>query len=99
MNGTFNISLKTPMGQKNGTLTLIDENGTFSGSLYALGKENPIRNGKSSGKNFEFEGTLRAGIMGKIDYTAQGTVIGDVLQATAKTKFGEMQINGTRVKK
>lgn len=95
MNGTFKISLKTAMGPKSGSITFVDKNGVLSGSLYALGNKIPIRNGKSDGDNFSFDGTLNTGF-GKIEFTAKGTISGDVLQAIARTKYGVMQINGTR---
>lgn len=95
MNGTFKISLKTPMGIKNGAVTLVDKNGVLTGSLRALGNEIPICNGKSSGNTFEFDGVLKTGF-GKIEYKVKGTIIGNVLEATAKTKYGLMQIKGTR---
>jgi hypothetical protein len=96
MNGTFKVSLSTPMGLKSGTISSVDENGVLSGSLHALGSENSFRNGKTSGNTFEFTGALKMGF-GKIEYDAKGTITGDILQATAKTKFGMMKINGTRV--
>ncbi len=97
MNGTFNISLNTPMGLKSGTIILIDNNGVLSGSLRALGKENPIVRGIANGNTFEIEGFVKTGF-GKIEYSANGTIIKDILEANAKTKFGIMKISGTRVK-
>jgi hypothetical protein len=96
MNGTFKVSLSTPMGVKNGTISFLDNNGVLSGSLRALGKENPFRNGKANGNTFEFNGSLKIGF-GEIEYVANGTITGDALLATAKTKFGLMKINGSRV--
>ena len=96
MNGTFKISLATPMGRKNGTISLAEEDGALVGSLRALGHENPIKNGKVSGNNFEFSGALKTGF-GKIEYSAVGMINGDILTANAKTKYGIMKINGTRI--
>jgi len=96
MNGTFKINLSTPMGMKSGTISLTEEDGKLIGSLRALGHDNPIKNGKVSGNSFEFAGVLNTGF-GKIEYSAQGNINGDALSATAKTKFGVMKINGTRV--
>jgi len=55
-----------------------------------------IKNGKVSGNSFEFDGSIKTGF-GKIEYSATGMVNGDILDATAKTKFGVMKISGIRV--
>jgi hypothetical protein len=96
MNGTFKVSMSTPLGLKSGTISFVDEDGCLSGSINALGNENPLMNGKSSGNDFEFDGVLKTGF-GKIDYTAKGTISGDKLQATANTKYGTMKIIGKRL--
>jgi len=96
-NGAFKITLSTPMGLQSGIVHFIDDNGVLSGSLRAMGNENPFANGRTNGSSFEFTGSLKT-LFGKIDYTARGAVTGDTLQATAVTKFGLMQINGNRVK-
>ena len=95
MNGTFKVNLTTPQGPKSGTINFVDENGVLSGSLHALGHENPFKNGITDANTFEFTGTLKTGFI-KIKYTAKGTITGDTLQATAKTQFGLMEISGTR---
>jgi hypothetical protein len=96
MNGSFKISLSTPLGTKKGTISFIDENGSVSGYIDALGSKNLFKDVKTSGDSFEFKGTLKIGY-NKFDYIAKGTVTGDILKATAVTKFGNMKISGTRV--
>ena len=96
VNGTYTISMSTPLGMKTGTLILTEENGILTGSIRALGKNNPITNGKYNKNEFEFSGTLNT-MLSKIKYTAKGTINGDTLQATADTKYGVMNINGSRV--
>lgn len=96
MNGTFKVSLSTPIGTKNGILILIDQNGVLSGSIRAMGSENPFSGGKANGDSFEFSGVLKAGFS-RFEYTASGTVTGDTLKATAHTKYGVLKITGTRV--
>ena len=96
INGTYKISMSTPMGPKSGSITFIDKDGVLSGYIRALGSENPFKNGKSSGNSFEFDGILKI-LFRRFEYTAKGTITGDVLKATATTKFGIMEIEGTRV--
>lgn len=96
MNGSYKISMSTPIGPKNGTITFIDNNGSLSGYIRALGTENRFKDGKANGDSFEFSGTLKI-LFNRFEYTARGTVTGDTLKATANTKYGVMQINGTRI--
>jgi hypothetical protein len=96
MNGTFKVTMSTPMGPKSGRISFMDQNGVLSGSIRFMGNENPFRNGKTSGNNIEFRGALNVGFS-RFGYTARGTVTGDTLAATANTQFGVMQISGTRI--
>jgi hypothetical protein len=96
MNGTFKVSLSTPIGIKNGIIHFINQNGVLSGSIRAMSSENPFSGGKTNGDSFEFSGILKAGFS-RFKYTATGTVAGDTLKATAHTKYGTMKITGTRV--
>lgn len=95
MNGTYNVTLHTPIGVKNGTITFFNKNEMLNGSIRTMGNTSFFMNGKTHGNSFEFSGILNAGFF-RISYTAKGTVIGDVLKAVASTKIGTFQINGTR---
>jgi hypothetical protein len=95
MSGTFNVTMRTPMGPTSGVLTLADESGTLSGSIRTMGSTSYFRNGKADGNSFEFSGILNAGFF-NFRYTVRGTVDGDVLKAVAITDSGTFQISGTR---
>lgn len=95
MNSTFNITLSTPFGPQNGVLTLIDENGTLSGSIRAMGKTNSFKSGSMVDNSFKFSGMLDVGIF-RFPYTAKGNIVGNVLKAVATTNSGTFQISGTR---
>lgn len=97
MDGTYNVSISTPIGQQNGTINLVNKEGVLSGYIRALGNNNPIRNGKANLNSFEFEGTIKT-VFSNIDFIASGTIVDDLLQATAKTRYGIIQIRGTRNK-
>lgn len=96
MNGTFRIALSTPLGSKQGTIHFEDSNGSLSGTVYAMGMASPFQGGRASGNSFSFSGTLTVGLY-RFDYTARGTVTGDVLKGTAVTRYGSMPIRGMRM--
>ena len=95
MSGTYNVTLHTPMGGQKGTVTLVDDHGTLSGSIRAMGSTSFFRNGKALGNSFEFSGILSIGFF-QLRYRAKGTVEGDIIKAVATTDSGTFQINGTR---
>ncbi|MDF1494304.1 hypothetical protein [Caproiciproducens sp. CPB-2] len=95
MSGTYNVTLHTPMGGQKGTVTLVDDHGTLSGSIRSMGSTSFFRNGKTRGNSFEFSGTLGLGFF-QLKYLAKGTVEGDIIKAVAMTNSGTFQINGTR---
>ncbi|MFT9056435.1 MAG: hypothetical protein ABF449_07395 [Ethanoligenens sp.] len=96
MNGTFNVTLNTPIGLQRGTITFTDQNGVLSGSINAMGNTSYFDNGKADGNAFVFSGVLNTGLF-KFKYTAKGTVVGDALQAVATSNSMTFQMKGTRV--
>ena len=95
MNGTFDVTLLTPIGPQRGVLMLSDENGTLHGSIHAMGYTNYLRNGSANGNSFELSGTLNASIF-NIRYSAKGTIDGDTLNAKVTTDSGIFELSGTR---
>lgn len=97
MNGTFNVTLQTPIGPQNGLLTLIDDNGALSGYIRAMGMTSPFKNGKVTGNAFEFSGILNTGFI-RFRYVVKGTVDGDTIKGVAIANSRTFQLQGTRVK-
>lgn len=95
IDGTYAISIKTPMGLKKGELTLAGNDGILTGKMSALGKENEITPGTYSGDDFAFSGELKTAV-GKLAYNLSGTVNGNELSGVAKTKKGDLILKGTR---
>lgn len=95
MNGTFDVTLLTPIGPQRGVLKLTDKNGALRGSVHAMGYTNYFRNGKANGNSFALSGTLNASIF-NIRYSAKGTIDGDSLKARVTTDSGIFQLSGTR---
>jgi hypothetical protein len=96
IDGKYKISMKTPMGVKDGYLTFKTAGTDLSGVLEILGKENPFEGGTVDGNNLKFSGTF-ASIMGKTAYDGEGTIDGDTIQGVSHTKMGDMPLTGTRV--
>ncbi len=95
MNGTYRVTLITPFGPQNGTVTLTDRGGALNGSIHALGNASSFKNGKINGGAFEFSGILDTGFF-HIKYAASGTAEGNSLDGTVKTDLGTFQIHGEK---
>ena len=93
--GTYEVSLKTPMGAKKGVLVLDETDGVVTGKMVVMGKENSIDPGHSDGNNFTFSGKLKTA-MGVVPYTCEASVSGNAISGTVKTKKGDMALNGIR---
>lgn len=48
-NGSWNITMKTPMGDREAKVTLAEDGGSLSGTMEAEGQSTPISNGKVDG--------------------------------------------------
>lgn len=95
VDGTYQVMLKTPMGVKKGELTLQDENGILTGFMTVMGKENPITPGTTDGIAFHFTGEMKTAV-GKLAYDCSGSVNGEELTGTVKTKKGNLALSGKR---
>lgn len=95
IDGTYSVSLKTPMGLKKGDLVLATKEGTLTGKMIIMGKENPITDGTCEGDSFHFAGDLKTAV-GKLSFTCDGSVSGDTLTAETRSKKGNFQITGKR---
>jgi len=95
MNGTYNITMQTPMGMEKGTITFTQDGDSLSGSLNILRGSNAFSGGKIEGNEFIFSGEIKK-LITKIPYSAKGTLEGDHLTAVADTKYGKLAIEGNR---
>ena len=95
VDGTYQVRMRTPLGVKYGELILHSNDGTLNGSLVVMGKKNIFEPGTTDGKNFNFKGKIQTSV-GKTDYVCSGSVNGDELSGIAKTKKGDLALNGIR---
>ncbi len=98
VSGTYHARVSTPIGVKEGTLTLEEQGGALSGVLHVLGGDTPIQNGAiDANGNLSFSGTLQVPFIGALPFTFEGSHEGDAISGTAVTRMGAIKIAGSRV--
>lgn len=88
----YDVVFSTPMGNMEGKAVLHVDGTSLSGTLVFMGSENKFENGTiDEAGNTVFKGELITKI-GKIAYTVTGTLVDGAINATAKTKMGDISI-------
>lgn len=95
IDGTYSIQVDTPLGRKDGTLTLRTDGAALSGSLTLAGQSGDFSDGTADGDAFAVSGKQKIMFM-TLDYRITGRVDGDAITATADTNMGQMQMTGQR---
>ena len=67
VDGTWNITVNSPMGAQPSTLTLAADGATLTGTQSAQGNTQPIANGKVDGDTLN--GSVKAGAFGSFPFT------------------------------
>lgn len=93
--GTWNMTMNTPMGAQEGTLTLVTEGDSLTGSMGGPQGELEIQEGKVEGDNLSWVVNMTQPMPMKVEATA--TIDGDTLSGEAKLgAFGTAEFTGTR---
>jgi hypothetical protein len=92
--GKWNITLKTPMGDKAGVLDLKIEGATLTGSLSDAEHHAAITEGKVDGNTLSWSAKLTQPMRMNIKFTA--TVEADRISGVAKHLLGKATFTGTR---
>lgn len=94
--GTYNTTVKSPMGDQSGTLTVNDNgDGTFSGNMAGAMGSMDIENGTVDGNTISWKMQMVVPMPMTLDCTA--TVDGDALTGSVNAgAFGAMPLTGTR---
>jgi hypothetical protein len=87
IDGTWNISIQTPMGARDATLTLTSSGSAVSGTFTNQRGSSAVTDGTSDGSAFSF-GAEFEGAMGKMQLTFKGTVSDDTM--SGEVQFGPM---------
>ena len=93
--GTWNLTMQTPMGERRSTLTLATAGGTLTGQQEAEGNTTDIADGTVSGDNVSWKVSITNPM--PLTLTFNGTVNGDAMSGNADTgMFGSFPFEGTR---
>ena len=96
VDGTWKITVDTPMGAQEGTLTLKAEGSTLSGSQQSsTGGTMAVQNGKVDGNKLTWTSEMTQPFAIKLEFTA--TVNGNAMTGEVKAgNFGTSPLRGTR---
>jgi hypothetical protein len=96
VDGTYDINLETPMGNRPGKLTLKTDGGSLSGTFAAEEGENTFTGGTVSGEEIAFSVQVSTP-MGQINLNFTGAVSGDAISGQVQAgQFGSFPFKGTR---
>ena len=92
--GTWNLTMKTPMGDQKSVLTIEDEV-AVTGALSGQGDSIPLKDGSASGDKLTFKADVKKPMALTIDFDL--SVAGDSISGTAKPgMFPAMPVQGER---
>lgn len=94
MNGTYSITIYTPIGPQQGSLSLHADDGTLTGTIRILGNQKAFR-GTADENRFTFSSVFQNPMV-RLAFTARGLVKDGILDAVAETNFGPMKMKGKR---
>ena len=96
IDGTYRIRVDAPFGRKDGTVELRTEGDAVLADIDApiVGKQHV--EGKAAGDTFTAKGSGKVKLVGKIDYTLEGEVVGDDLRIDIHSSKGEFKLEGVR---
>ena len=90
----YNILLNSSLGKKTGQLCARIKNGELSGYLSLLGHTEPIKGTVDESGHCSFTGKLIT-LLRAIDFTAVGTISGDVISFRLTGNYGVYQLIGS----
>jgi hypothetical protein len=93
--GTWNLTMQTPMGERRSVLTLSTAGGNLAGTQEAEGNTTDIADGSVNGDDVSWKVSITEPM--PLTLTFSGTVNGNTLSGTADTgMFGSFPFEGTR---
>ena len=95
VDGTWNLTMETPMGERRSTITLSTAGGSLTGKQEAEGNSTDIFEGQASGDTASWKVAITNPM--PLTLTFSGTVSGNSISGTADTgMFGSFPFQGTR---
>ena len=93
--GTWTLTMQTPMGERRSTLTLSTAGGSLTGTQEAEGATTEITDGSASGNDVSWKVSITNPMPLTLSFS--GTVDGNSLTGSADTgMFGSFPFEGTR---
>jgi porphobilinogen deaminase len=93
--GTWKLSMQTPIGERKSTLALNSAGGAVTGRLTADGASTDIFDGKASGDNVTFKAAIKSPMPLTLEFTA--SVAGDKISGKASASgVGSWPFSGVR---
>lgn len=96
MDGLYELSTKTPMGELKGNFKIVTNGNLLTGYLEFMGKRYDFKNGTINGNNFNLSGNIRTKFK-DIKYDIQGQVSNNKLNVHAKTNMGSFNLQGRKI--
>jgi hypothetical protein len=95
VDGTWNVTVNSPMGPQPSTLEIKAEGGALTGTQSAQGNTQPIANGKADGNNVSWSNSITTPFPMTLEFS--GTVDGDKISGNVKAgAFGSFPFSGSR---
>ena len=94
--GTWNLTLKSPLGDQAARLELHDVAGTLEGTLIGKGDPAALQRLTVDGSNLAFSADADTPV-GRMNLAFTGAITGDTLAGTYSTPFGAFEFSGSRV--
>ncbi|PQA85626.1 hypothetical protein [Hyphococcus luteus] len=94
IDGKWNITIKTPMGDQNATLTLKQEGDALTGEMVGAAGATPIENGKVEGDTATWDAKVTSPM--PITLSFKGKAEGDTISGDVQLgSFGNSTFSGT----
>ena len=96
MDGVYETSINTPMGNINARIALKQTGNVINGIVEIIGSKNPLATGKVNGNKCYFSGEMKNNML-SLKYDITGELICNVLNIYAKTNMGEFKLQAKKV--
>jgi hypothetical protein len=93
--GTYNVTVQTPMGAQQGKLIIETSGDTFSGSMETPSGSSEFTGGNISGNTLTWRAETKTP-MGAFDVAYKATIEGDKLTGEAETPLGSAPMEGVK---
>ena len=95
IDGAYDVTINSPMGSQNATVTLVTDGATLTGTLAGPNGSLDIQDGKVDGDSLTWSAQMVQPMPMKLDFTA--SVSGDEISGSVKLgAFGSASFSGKR---